>query len=432
MNSVASLKKQLESGALHSVYPQLYGSKFDTKIIDKRYHNLIEKHQELFCDYKAAEGPLHLFSTAGRSELAGNHTDHNLGKVIAATINLDTIGAVRKTNDNLVVLVSEGFPAVKVDITSLAVRDEEQNTTDALLRGIANAFVQRGLKVGGWIANTTTNVLKGSGLSSSAAIEVLCATIFNNLYNDDVLSPVELAIIGKYAENVYFGKPSGLMDQVACAQGGIVGIDFGVPDTPVLTPIDFAFTDHGYGIVIVDTKGNHADLTPDYAAAPMEMKMVANFFGKPVLREISFDEFEAALPELREKLRNDRALLRAYHFLTENERVTQMLEALQKKDVEGYLRLVRESGDSSYKFLQNLYSSKHPAEQGLPLAIAMTERFLAGAGACRVHGGGFAGTIQAYIPLTRLDDYRMKMDRIFGVGSATTISVRSRRTSCIL
>lgn len=432
MNSVASLKRQLESGALHSVYPQLYGSKFNTEVIDKRYNNLIEKHQELFCDYKTAEGPLHLFSTAGRSELAGNHTDHNLGKVIAATINLDTIGAVRKTNDNLVVLVSEGFPAVKVDITSLAARDEEQNTTDALLRGIANAFVQRGLKVGGWIANTTTNVLKGSGLSSSAAIEVLCATIFNNLYNDDVLSPVELAIIGKYAENVYFGKPSGLMDQVACAQGGIVGIDFKVPDTPALTPIDFAFTDYGYGLVIVDTKGNHADLTPDYAAAPMEMKMVANFFGKQVLREISFDEFEAALPELREKLQNDRALLRAYHFLTENERVTKMLEALQKKDIEGYLRLVQESGDSSYKFLQNLYSSKHPAEQGLPLAIAMSERFLADDGACRVHGGGFAGTIQAYIPLDRLDAYCAKMNRIFGAGAATTISVRSRRTSCIL
>ncbi len=432
MNSVTSLRKQLESGALHSVYPQLYGSKFDTKAIDKRYDNLIEKHQELFNDYETAVGPLHLFSTAGRSELAGNHTDHNLGKVIAATINLDTIGAVRRTNDNMVVLISEGFPAVKVDITSLAVRKEEQNTTGALLRGIAAAFVKRGLKVGGWIANTTTNVLKGSGLSSSAAIEVLCATIFNNLYNDDVLSPVDLAIIGQYAENVYFGKPSGLMDQVACAQGGIVGIDFKNPDSPILAPIDFAFTNHGYSLVIVDTKGNHADLTPDYAAAPMEMKAVAGFFGKSVLREVSFEEFEQALPILRKTLQNDRALLRTYHFLTENERVTKMLEALQKSDIEEYLRLVKESGDSSYKFLQNLYSSKHPTEQGLPLAIAMTERFLDGEGACRVHGGGFAGTIQAYIPLDRIDSYCEKMDYIFGAGSATTISVRSRKTSRIL
>lgn len=431
MDSVETLRHQVESGALHPVYPQLYGSIFDTASLDKRYENLIETHKKLFNNYETAAGPLHLFSTAGRTELAGNHTDHNLGKVIAATINLDTIGAVRKTNDNMVVLISEGFPAVKVDITNLAVREEEKNTTDSLLRGIADAFIKKGLKIGGWIANTTTNVLKGSGLSSSAAIEVLCATIFNNLYNDDALSPVELAIIGKYAENVYFGKPSGLMDQVACGQGGIVGIDFKDPENPILTPIDFAFTDYGYGLVIVDTKGNHADLTPDYAAAPIEMKEVAGFFGKSVLREVSFEEFEAAIPALREKLQNDRALLRTYHFLTENERVTEMLAALQRKDIDEYLKLVKESGDSSYKFLQNLYSSKHPTEQGLPLAIAMTEHFLGGRGACRVHGGGFAGTIQAYIPLDMVDAYCVKMDHIFGEGSATTISVRSLKTSCI-
>lgn len=431
MAEVENLLKQVESGSLHSIYPQLYGNDSDTISMDERYKNLIKKHVDLFGSYATAVGDLHLFSTAGRSELAGNHTDHNLGKVIAATINLDTIGAVRRTNDNRVVLISEGFPAVEVDISDLTAREDEKNTTNALLRGIADAFVKRGLKVGGWIANTTTNVLKGSGLSSSAAIEVLCATIFNSLYNDDVLSPVDLAIIGKYAENVYFGKPSGLMDQVACAQGGIVGIDFADPEKPVLSPIDFTFTKYGYHLVIVDTKGNHADLTPDYAAVPIEMKEIAAFFGKQVLREISFEEFEAAIPELREKIQNDRAILRTYHFLTENERVTKMLEALQEEDIDTYLKLVQESGDSSYKFLQNLYSSKHPTEQGLALGIAMSERILAGRGASRVHGGGFAGTIQAYVPTDLLDEYCTKMERIFGEGSATAISVRSLKTSCI-
>lgn len=432
MTSFETARKQVEEGALHAVYPQLYGNSFNTEVLDKRYKNLIEIHNKLYKNNAHASGPLHLFSTAGRSELGGNHTDHNLGKVIAATINLDTIGAVRRTDDGLVILKSEGFPVVEVDLNNLGVREEERNTTDALLRGIADGFVKRGLKIGGWIANTSTNVLKGSGLSSSAAIEMLCATIFNSLYNDDALTPVELAIIGKYAENVYFGKPSGLMDQIACAEGGVVGIDLKDPDNPVLTPIDFAFSDYGYSLVIVDTKGDHADLTPDYAAVPLEMRMIASYFGKHVLRDVGIEEFIAAIPLLRKKSNNDRAVLRAYHFLTENERVDGMLSALQRKDMDGYLRLVRQSGDSSYKFLQNLYSSAHPADQGLPIAIALTERFLNGTGACRVHGGGFAGTIQAYVPLDSTEAYAYEMDSVFGSGSTTVLSIRSLKSSLLL
>ena len=282
------------------LYKDLYGDKYDRNDMDQRYESLLRRHEELF---GVSEDKVALFSTAGRTELAGNHTDHNLGMVIAGTINLDTIAAVSLRDDSKVIVNSEGFPEVVVDITDLEVKKEEENTTHALLRGIAKAFTDRGIKIGGWQANTTTRVLKGSGLSSSAAIEVLCAEIFNNLFNEDKLEPVELAKISQYAENVYFGKPSGLMDQIGCAQGGVVGIDFKDNKNPVLTPIAVDFEKFGYDLVIVDTKGNHADLTGEYAAVPVEMKEVAAFFGKSVLREVDYEEFIDSLPQLREKIK---------------------------------------------------------------------------------------------------------------------------------
>ncbi len=410
---------------ISNLYSELYGERYSKEAMDKRFQALLDRHKELF---GRSEDETMLFSTAGRTELAGNHTDHNLGLVIAGTINLDTIAAVSLRDDSTVIVNSEGFPEVVVDISDLEVREEEKNTTQSLLRGIAKAFKDRGLKVGGWQANTTTRVLKGSGLSSSAAIEVLCAEIFNNLFNDDVLAPVELAKISQYAENVYFGKPSGLMDQIGCAQGGIVGIDFADNANPVLTPLDVNFEDYGYDLVIVDTKGNHADLTGEYAAVPAEMKQVAAYFGADCLRKVDYEEFIEKLPKLREAVSNDRAILRAIHFFDENMRVEAMLDCLKEKDIDGYLYYVEESGNSSFKYLQNVYPAINVREQGLSLALALTEDFLSGEGACRVHGGGFAGTIQAYIPKELTDDYIDFMDSVFGEGSATVLAIRKRPT----
>ena len=416
----------VQQGLLHHIYPSLYAQAYDMNLMDERYIDLLRTHENLFGQKDAL-----LFSTAGRTELGGNHTDHNQGKVIAATINLDTIAAVNKRDDMRVVLTSEGYPDVVVNLSDLEMVASEKNTTEALVRGIAKGFVQRGLAIGGWQANTTSKVLKGSGLSSSAAIEILCATIFNHLYNNNVLSPVDLSLISKFSETVYFGKPSGLMDQMACASGGIIGIDFADEANPVITPISFDFSDYGYQLVIVDTGGNHANLTDEYASVPTEMRKVAAFYKKKHLRQLESQEFFSKIQELRTTLQNDRALLRAIHFFTENERVQQMLKALDQKDIDSYLSLVRASGESSFCFLQNIYPSFYPQEQGLSVAIATTKLLLGDKSIVRVHGGGFAGTIQAYIPQDKLDEYTNEMESLFGKGSVTAISVRKERSCCI-
>ena len=412
---------------LHGIYPSLYGKNYDEKDMDRRFESLIDKHKELF-----KRDDVMLFSAAGRSEIAGNHTDHNLGLVIGATINLDTIACVSKRDDSRVIIASEGFPVVDVDISDLEVKSAEKNTTEALVRGIAKAFKERGIEVGGYQANTTTRVLKGSGLSSSAAIEVLAAEIFNNIYGSDKLDPVELAKIGQYAENVYFGKPSGLLDQISCAHGGIVGIDFKDPKNPLITPLDVDFEEHGYALVITDTKGNHADLTEEYASVPPEMRMVASYFGKDNLREVEYADFINNIKEIREKLKNDRAILRAYHFFKENERVALMLQELKDESIDTFLMLVEESGNSSFKYLQNVYPSSSPSEQGLSLALALSEDVLEGEGASRVHGGGFAGTIQAYVPEYMVDKYIKRMESVFGEGCSTCIAIRKLPVARIL
>ncbi len=413
----------IKNHKLHDIYPHLYGNNYQNEKKDERFIKLMENHFKLFNKAEA-----NLFSTAGRTELGGNHTDHNLGKVLAATINLDTIAAVNKCDDNKAVLISEGFPAVTVDLNDLSFRKDEENTTAGLLRGIAYAFKQRNLNIGGFIANTSTNVLKGSGLSSSAAIEVLCATIFNNLYNNDILSPVELAKIGQFSENVYYGKPSGLMDQSACASGGIISIDFEDNSNPLVTQIPFNFNEFGYNLIIVDTKGSHDGLTHCYSAIPEEMKSVANFFGKEVLREVPYELFFVNINQVRNTINNDRAILRAIHYFNENIRVDKMVKALKTKDINSYLDLVNQSGQSSYNYLQNLYV--HPTEQGLGLALATLESILQGKGAVRVHGGGFAGTIQAYIPIEDTDKITNIMESIFGRDCVTILNIRENKTLC--
>lgn len=412
---------------LHSEYRGLYGRDYDEKDMDERFLSLKKEGEKLF----GARDDFALFSAAGRTEIAGNHTDHNLGKVIGGTINLDTIAYVQKRDDTRVILASEGFPVVDIDIEDLSIHKDETNTTHALLRGIAKAFKDRGIEIGGWQAYTTTRVLKGSGLSSSAAIEVLCAEIFNNLYAEDELSPVELAKIGQYAENVYFGKPSGLLDQICCANGGIVGIDFADRNNPVVTPLSVDFEENGYAMIITDTRGNHADLTSEYAAVPPEMRMVASFFGKDNLRQVDYRDFIAALPAIRKKIGNDRAILRAYHFFKENDRVDMMLSELKDGSIDTFLMLVDESGNSSYKYLQNVFAASDTVNQGLSIALAMSEDILQGEGAHRVHGGGFAGTIQAYVPEYLIEKYVARMESVFGKGCSTKIAIRQLPVSRI-
>ena len=373
-----------------------------------------------------------VFSTSGRTELAGNHTDHNLGKVIAGSINLDTIAAVHPTDDKVVVFASEGYPTISVDISDPAVDESLFGTTQALIRGVAASFASRGGRTGGFCANVGSSVFKGSGLSSSAAVEVLVGTIFNSLFNDDRFTTTDLAIMGQEAENIHFGKPSGLMDQLACANGGIVGIDFGNPKDPVITPVTCDFADYGFNLVITTTGGNHADLTADYASIPTEMRTVARFFGKDYLRDVDPALFRDNLGQLRKAILNDRAVLRAHHFFNENDRVDSMMRALREHDFKEYLSLVRQSGDSSFRYLQNIFSPKAYDEQGIALALAMAESFIGDDGAFRVQGGGFAGTIEAYVPIDRTQAYFRYMEAVFGQGCCTVLAIRNLPTMRVM
>ena len=405
---------------LRQKYIALYGKDVNTEEMDKRFISLVENHTSLF----GKENPM-VFSAAGRTEIAGNHTDHNLGLVIGAAINLDTIAAATKRDDMIINFCSEGFPKCTIDLTDLEIKEEEKNTTASLIRGIARAFKDRGFDIKGWDANVTSKVLRGSGLSSSASVEVLIAEVFNALYASDSLSSVELAKIGQYAENVYFGKPSGLLDQLSCAYGGIVGIDFENKSEPKVEALSFDFSDFDLEMVITDTRGCHADLTDEYAAVPPEMREIAHFYGKENLREVDYKAFIKDMSVIRERVKNDRAILRAYHFFKENERVKYMLKELKNGDVDTFLYNVTESGNSSFRFLQNVYPSSCPKEQGVALAIALSEDILDGEGAVRVHGGGFAGTIQAYVPKRLLPRYVEGMENLFGKGCTTVIAIRS-------
>jgi len=379
------------------------------------------------------------FSAPGRTELAGNHTDHNRGKVLAAAIQLENAASVEQRDDNIVFFRSSGFPDVEVKLADsngkldLDPKPEETGKTEALIRGIAAELHKRGCKIGGFSANAVSTVLPGSGLSSSAALEVLLCKIFDSLYgkgkdNKQGMSAQEIAQIGQIAENVYFGKPCGLMDQTACAFGGVVAIDFENAANPVVEKIDFDLSAFGYVLCIVNTGGSHADLTADYASIPADMKAVAAYFGKTVLREIDKDTVMSRAADIRKAL-GDRALLRSIHFFDENARVDVMLDAIKKGAFNQFLDYVNESGDSSWKLLQNVYSPNSPVNQGITAALALTQDFFRKqniSGACRVHGGGFAGTIQVYVPIDTINTYRAYMETVFGAGSVTELEIRTK------
>ena len=368
---------------------------------------------------------IYIFSVPGRSEIIGNHTDHNHGKVMAGAINRDILAVVAKNDEGLIRFCSEGYSKDQIKLSDVTSADKFRRfTSRALVAGMANAFINAGYEVGGYDAYSCTEVLKGSGLSSSAVFEVMVGNIINYLYNDGRVDNQEIAKYAQYSENVYFGKPCGLMDQMACAVGGFVYIDFEDNANPVVESVDFSLADAGYSLCIVNTGGSHAGLNDDYASVPGEMKAVAAYLGRPYLRGLTEAEILAAAPVLREKT-GDRAILRAIHFLRENERVECAKDALKAKDLDEFYKIVLASGRSSYQYLQNVYTNHDPGEQGISLALCVADGALAGkGGAFRVHGGGFAGTIQAFVKNEHLADFVSRMDAVFGAGSAAVLNIR--------
>ena len=416
MSNATLTAKMIEAGELDARLSRLYT---DLPAARRRFTHLTDLYRAQF-----GEGTdLRFFSAPGRTEVCGNHTDHNHGKVIAAAINLDAAACAEKTDNGIISVKSENYPGDVIDISVLTPQAKEKDRSAALVRGVAARFVQLGYKIGGVNAVTVNNVLKGSGMSSSASYEVLVGTLLNYLYNDGAISPVVIAQAAQYAENEFFGKPCGLMDQMACSVGGFVEIDFEKADAPVITPVEFDFASCGHALCITDTRADHADLTDEYAAIRAEMEAVAGLFGKKCLRETSETEVMENLPMVRDRL-GERPCLRAIHFYNENRRVEAEAAALRAGDFETFKALTVESGLSSYTYNQNVFAASKPQQQPVALALAVSEQVLKGRGAWRVHGGGFAGTIQAFVPNDLLGVYKQKMEALFGEGACYVLSIR--------
>ncbi len=417
MNS-KDLAGEIAEGSFDEALANMYGR--EALIAQReRYSKALERFEEL---YPGSE-EVRIFSAPGRTEVCGNHTDHQRGRVLAAAINLDAVAVVGFHEEGVIRLQSEGYQAELIDLKALQADEAEHGTTAALIRGMAAQFAELGCNIGGFNAYVTSDVLGGSGLSSSAAFEVLVGTILDEYYNDGRAGAVEIAKMGQLAENHYFGKKCGLMDQMVSSVGGFVFIDFADTRKPVIEKHTCDFAAAGISLCITDTKGSHADLTPDYVAVPSEMKAVAACFGKEVLREVPEQEFFAAIGSLRGKV-SDRAILRAAHFYGDDARVAKEVEALDAADFQRFFELVKESGNSSARWLQNVYSIKKPEEQGVSLGLMVSEKVLAGRGAYRVHGGGFAGTIQAFVPDELVEEYAAAMESLFGEGCCYRLKIR--------
>lgn len=414
--NIAETKKIIADGGLDNAFNMLYG---DTAAPKARYTKLCDEFSALYGD----RDNIRLFSAPGRTEIGGNHTDHQHGCVLAGSVDLDVIAAVSANGTNTVRIKSEGYDMDVIDISDLSVKAKENGRAVALIRGVCAAFKNHGYKLGGFDAYTTSNVLKGSGLSSSAAFEVLVSNIINGVFNDGAADAVSIAKFSQFAEREYFGKPCGLLDQMASSVGGFTYADFNDPANPIIEKIELDLRESGHTLCVIDTGGNHADLTQDYADITIECRNISEALGVNFLRDADKQRFYAEMAQLRAR-HGDRAVLRAFHFFNENDRVGKQKAALKAGDFNAFFKLVGESGDSSYDYLQNLYSCSNTAEQGLSLAIALTKQYLNGTGACRVHGGGFAGTIQCYIPNEKLDGYRTMIESVFGKGSCVTLTVR--------
>ena len=412
------LKEEFKTNKYDEMLEDLYE---DAGLVDyqkDRYAFAINKFIELYGDENVS-----IYSAAGRSEISGNHTDHQHGRVLAGSINLDAIGVVAR-QDNVINVVSDSFNIAPIHLNDLEKKDEEEGTSEALIRGVVSKLKELGYNIGGFKAFITSDVLVGAGLSSSAAFETIIGTIIDGLYNDMSIDMVTIAKVGQYAENVYFGKPCGLMDQCACAVGGLISIDFKDTEHPVVKHVDVDFSKYDHSLCIVDTKGSHADLTDAYGAIPTEMKDVAHYFGKEFLREVDEKEFFAHLADVRAAVKNDREILRAIHFFKENARVPQIVEALNNDDFDLFKKLIKESGNSSYKFLQNVYADFDYKNQAVSAALALSEIVLGDHGVARVHGGGFAGTIQAFVENDFVVEYKSQIEKLFGEGSCHVLKVR--------
>lgn len=412
------LREEFKTDKHNQLLEDLYEDASLVNYQKDRYANALNKFIELYGDENVS-----IYSAAGRSEISGNHTDHQHGCVLAGSINLDAIGVVAK-QDDVIKVVSDSFDIKPIYLNDLDKKDEEEGTSEGLIRGVVSKLKELGYNIGGFKAFITSDVLVGAGLSSSAAFETIIGTIIDGLYNDMSIDMVTIAKVGQYAENVYFGKPCGLMDQCACAVGGLISIDFKDTEHPVVKHVDVDFSKYDHSLCIVDTKGSHADLTDAYGAIPAEMKDVAHYFGKEFLREVDEKEFFDHLADVRAAVKNDREILRAIHFFKENARVPQIVEALNNDDFDLFKKLIKESGNSSYKFLQNVYADFDYKNQAVSAALALSEIVLGDHGVARVHGGGFAGTIQAFVENDFVVKYKSQIEKLFGEGSCHVLKVR--------
>ncbi len=384
-----------------------------------RYIKALDKFEEIY-----GEQDIEIYSAPGRTEVCGNHTDHQHGAVLAAAVNMDVIAIVSKTDNNVIKILSGTYDIKPVSTEDLKNKKEEEGTSEALIRGVAAKLSEDGYRVGGFKAYMTSDVIVGAGLSSSAAFEVVVGTILSGLYNDMKLSPIYIAQAAQYAENKYFGKPCGLMDQMASSVGNLVNIDFKDTKAPVVRKLEVDLSSFGHSLCIVDTKGDHSDLTPEYAAVPEEMRKVAAFFGCEYLREVDVHEFYSRIAEVRRKVKSDRAVLRAIHFFDDHERVGKQVEALENGDFNEFKRLITESGNSSYKYLQNVFAVTDVHNQSVSIGLALTERYIGERGAYRVHGGGFAGTIQVFLPEEDVEEYKKQIEKCFGESSCHVLRIR--------
>lgn len=409
----------IQAGEMDEKLKTVYVTDYAVELQKPRYIRLINEFIKLFGE----DRDVIITSAPGRTEVCGNHTDHNNGKVLAASVNLDAVAVAAKNEEDVVRVKSDGHAMNVVEISELLPDESEFGHSTAMVRGVVAKIEGLGYKIGGLDCVTTSDVIGGSGLSSSAAFEVLLGTTLSYLYNDGVISAVDIAKIAQYAENVFFGKPCGLLDQMASSVGTFVTIDFESTENPKIKKVDFDFSKSGHSLCIVDTGGNHSDLTDDYAAVRGEMESVAKALGKDVLREISFADFKQAVPSLLGRV-SDRALLRAFHFYRENIRVEKAVSALESSNFDEFKKIINESGRSSYMYNQNVFTSKYPAEQKISLALCISEEVLGVNGAYRVHGGGFAGTIQAFVPNELLQGYKTAMEDVFGKGSCHVLIIR--------
>lgn len=422
MEKINSLIEKINGGN-NPLFHELYGT--DATVLNEQ----AERYTSLMSDFEKTYGAdeVQLFSSPGRTEIGGNHTDHNYGRVLAGAVNLDNIAVAAANGSNIIRIKSAGYPEFKVDISELVIDESNFYTSNSLVKGICAKMKDNGYEIGGFDACIEGRVPKGSGLSSSASFEVLIGTIINELFNDGKMSGVENAIIGQWAENNFFGKPCGLMDQTACSVGGLITIDFKDPANPIVKEVDFDFVSTGFSLVITDVGGGHDDAASqaEYASLPTEMKSVAAELGANVLREVTLEQIVEKIPAIRKKT-GDRAILRAYHFQGDNQRVVDQVAALENNDFQSFLKMVVESGYSSYMYNQNIFDVVHKDEQVVSLALALSEMILKGSGAWRVHGGGFGGTIQAFVPQEKLDEYTKTLEHVYGEGTCHNLFIRSK------